>query len=172
MRRPTFYKAWSMMGLILALLPGCKSEYKGLWTVDVLTQVDRAIWFSTKRTGHGVVPEQPSRISSIEELNAHITKTLITEKHIVHSVFWENGYLGLTQTGRPILVDSWGRPLMFSIPELYPSGLTYTSSGGRSRILPLPSSVWPPQKGPVQVWSLGPDGQDDRGEGDDILPQS
>jgi len=73
--------------------------------------------------------------------------------------------------GKRCLVDSWGRPIIFQVPSVCPSGLTYTTAKGCEVVKPLNGSLWDTGKcGAVQVWSLGPDGEDDAGIGDDILP--
>jgi hypothetical protein len=111
--------------------------------------------------GHGRRPNS---------LNAYLLK-VIEENHCLDmDRVREAGLLEpLGPDGAPVFVDYWGRPIVCHVPAVYPEGLTYTTSKGEARILPLPESVWPSGMGPVQVWSLGENGLDERGKGDDIV---
>ena len=80
------------------------------------------------------------------------------------------GWLGpIEPGGSPGFIDAWGNPVIFHVPKVYPEGLPYRTTRGDVNIRPLSESVWPPEKGPVQIWSLGENGLDDRGKGDDIV---
>ena len=103
-------------------------------------------------------------------LNCWFTQELVARKYLSAQVLRARGNINVDEAGRTSLFDAWDRPLVFQPYSVYSSGVVYPTAQGRHTILPLPTDVWSPEKGEVQVWSLGPNGMDDRGGGDDVLP--
>lgn len=116
--------------------------------------------------------DAPSHGERADGLNTFLTEYLVNTPYIDAAPMREGGVIrDLGQGHGPRLVDAWGRPLVFQVPSCCPQGTLSTTGRGVRLVPPLPADLWPPSEyGPVQVWSLGPNGFDDRGEGDDILP--
>jgi len=144
-------------------------QYKEIETCTLVTDVARVL-YACLHEGNSLVSQAPGQASVPNEINSYITQVLIDKQYLSATVLRHHGYLTKSKSGRDLLIDSWGRPLVFQIPALYPSGLIYSTAAGQTTILPLSSSAWPSEKGPVQVWSLGRNGADDRGQGDDVIP--
>jgi len=112
----------------------------------------------------------PVDVPDGKALNCWLTQELVARKYLSAQVLRARGNINADGAGQSYLVDAWDGALVFQPYSIYPSGLVYPTAQGRRTILPLPTDVWPPEKGEVQVWSLGPNGMDDRGGGDDVLP--
>jgi hypothetical protein len=172
MRKVDCIYAFAVMCCALTLVPGCRREYKEIDTRSLLNDVRRSLYaFGQDRGNDDPIVKAVGGIELVEEVNIAITRRLIDEGYLIASVLEERGSLRGGEAGKAMLVDAWGRPLIFVIPRLHSAGLTYVSSGGRVTILPLVPSAGPWEEGQVQVWSMGANGRDDRGKGDDILPQ-
>jgi hypothetical protein len=164
-------RAAPMVVVGLLLMTGCEPAhpYKELETSNLLHEAGKAIQVCLHDDAN--FPSQiPAQMQGPDALNSYMTQVLISRKYLSAKVLENRGNL-IVDKGRQVhLVDAWGTPLIFQVPDLYQSGLVYTSADGQGTILPLPPSAWPPEKGPIQVWSLGPNGRDDRGQDDDVIP--
>jgi hypothetical protein len=111
-------------------------------------------------------------MDDVDALNALMTQFLVTKGHLSAPSLRKRGFLRrLGPQGQELLVDDWGRPLVFQVPAVYPEGLLITRSKGVTMVRPLKTSQWPPDMaGPVQIWSLGPNGINEQGDGDDVVP--
>lgn len=163
--------ATSLVVLGLLLVAGCESEprYKGLDTRVLLNEVSTAMAVCLHEDGT-LFAQIPAEAQGPNAINSYLTHVLISRKYLSVSVLRDRGNLIAHDGDQDWLADAWGRPLIFHVVDLFPTGLTYSTASGETAILPLPSTRWPSERGAVQVWSLGPNGLDDRGEGDDILP--
>lgn len=126
----------------------------------------------------GCMHERPNFLSalpreplSLAQVNAFITAELL-DGSLDRQVLEERKLLHCSDsTPGPVLVDAWGNPIVLHVPSLYRGGLPYRDGSSTAPIVPLETCIWPPESGPVQIWSLGRNGVDDRGKGDDLLPQ-
>ena len=112
------------------------------------------------------ISEQP------DALNAYLTAFLVAERNFDESALLDRGYLVKRPGAQEgLLTDGWGRPIIFQVPDVFSEGLVYSIEGSATKIQPLPPEIWSSKKwGPIQVWSLGRNGIDDRGGGDDVFP--
>jgi len=158
--------------LLAVVLVGCEdlSESKARTSVQI-QQAQRVIMQGISQ-GDLVISSLPVRMDHVDALNALMTQFLVTKGHLSAAALRKQGLVRrLGPQGQELLLDEWGRPLVFQVPAVYPEGLVITTRNGVTKVRPLKTWQWPPDKaGPVQIWSLGPNGINDQGEGDDVLP--
>jgi len=120
-----------------------------------------------------LVTDLPEHMEDGYHLNALITHLVLQRNLMDYDGLRKDGWLKrVGPEGEELLVDVWGRPIIFQVPALYPEGLTYPTAQGRHIVAPLPPAVWDEQwRGAIQVWSLGKNGVDDGGAGDDVVPR-
>ena len=116
-------------------------------------------------------PSEEIKIPTANGFNAEVTRKVFMEIYgLSPEQINKLAAVGRSDDGQILLLDAWGRPFVFQAPICYPSGLVYTTQQGPMVIRPLPNSIWPAEQVEVQIWSLGENGLDDRGAGDDVLP--
>ena len=125
------------------------------------------------KEGGDLVTHLPEHVEDGCHLNALVTHLILQRNLMQPEGCREYGWLKRGgPEGDELLVDAWGRPIIFQVPALYPEGLTYPTAQGRRIVAPLPPAVWDEQwRGAIQVWSLGKNGVDDGGAGDDVVPR-
>ena len=151
------------------LASACERElaYPSARTRYLLSEV--AIALDAFVQDHADFAEALPRVEDGIELNCYLSGRLLGRYLRVESLR-RQGHLVQRPHG-PVLLDAWGRPLIVQCPEVFPRGLLYDTFDGEACIRPLPPSTWGPRRVQrIQVWSVGPNGVDDRGGGDDILP--
>ena len=138
-------------------------------TRNLLNQVFLAVWQTWQEDGDSFLAVFRSSDGNSNLVNSQIVEVITRERGLLQPQFLESGRFLSEDNG--LILDVWGRPLVFQVPSMYPEGLTCRTADGLRRAPPLPASLWNPEQfGPVQVWSLGPNGVDDQGGGDDIIP--
>ena len=158
-------------GAILA--QGCSNdfEYREIRTKNLVNEVSKALgtWLHDDKNW---LSGLPAEAYDPDLLNSYFAQESVRRKYLSREVLQDRGNLDTDGgSNRLRLVDAWGRPLVFHVAGRYPAGLVYMTAEGSKTILPLPTSVWSyEERGQVQIWSLGRNGLDDRGQGDDILP--
>lgn len=161
-----------LVGCATALVMGCEDVRPGpvCQTGALVSEFAMAL-DSAVRQGFLVFDQLPANLEDGDALNAYLTHFLVDKEFLDVGVLRDRRRLRrLNGDQDECCVDAWGRPVIIQIPALFPKGLTYSTSQGSHRIAPLPNSIWTSSTPPaVQVWSLGPNGLDDRGKGDDII---
>jgi hypothetical protein len=138
-------------------------------TQRLLNMVFSSTWYVWQEGDGGALVNCPSGCDRPNVINSHVVSVIVDEKALIDRGGLEGDSFISAQGD--VLLDAWGRPLVFQAPSVYPNGVTCLTSDGSRRVRPLPESLWNSERyGPIQIWSLGPNGVDDRGEGDDILP--
>jgi len=80
----------------------------------------------------------------------------------------DRGYLKEDTDGNQMLIDSWGNPVIFIPGAHYGSTFQYRNARGESFTVRARRHT---SDHGYQLWSLGPNGVDDRGGGDDVVPR-
>jgi len=168
------------IGILVLLLVGvvmvvpflglhCEKGSPYAQTQHLLNQILSLLWQVWQEDGESFLATPSYARGSPNMLNSHCAYIMVEDKRLLDRQWLEDD--GFLSEGGDLLLDTWGRPLVFQAPSMYPKGLTCLTAHGPRKIAPLSDSLWNRELfGPVQVWSLGPNGVDDRGRGDDFLP--
>ena len=146
---------------------GSKLETKNTLTVITLNEVLIALRQYNYDGGQLTL----SKGDTLADTNGILTEVLLSGGYLDEKTLAKRGLLGpKDESGRRVLLDAWGRPLVVQFPYQYPAGVVCRTAQGLRKVAPLEISKWDSRTyGSVQVWSLGVNGRDDRGEGDDLV---
>lgn len=160
----------AIVGLVFIIVKWWpERRYRAAETRQLVSEVSLAL-HALVRKENRFLSTMPLDAADGKALNCWLMQALVARQYLSAQVLRAKGNIDADVAGQSCLVDAWGRTLVFQPYSVYPSGLVYPTAQGRNTVLPLSTDVWPPEKGEVQVWSLGPNGLDDRGGGDDVLP--
>ena len=104
----------------------------------VARAVDRA-----QKTGRISLDALSGGLVSPDALNSAIAEKVFVRAYDLRRPDIER-LLGVRTSGEDsmVLLDFWGRPIIFQIPTCYPDGLEYNTATGPATIRPLEESIW------------------------------